>query len=94
MPAKWIVGLDPHDAAEQGYIVHLSTPRFIAKWTIEDRDRATLSDLVYTDADEEDAMAIYDFDWLDPKPGEQVFRATMGEAIGAVDAWLDITRLD
>ena len=82
----WIVGIDPSDFAdEQGYIIHRRAPEFVAKWTIEDDDRATLSELVYTDASEENAIAIYDFEWTDEPPIEETFRRVCKEGIDAID---------
>ena len=82
----WIVGIDRSDFAdEQGYIIHRRAPEFVAKWTIEDDDRATLSELVYTDAAEENAIAIYDFEWTDEPPIEETFRRVCKEGIDAID---------
>lgn len=82
----WVVGIDPSDFAdEQGYIVHRRPPEFIAKWTIEDDDFATLSELVYTDAAEESALAIYDFEWIDEPPVEETFRRVCADGIEAID---------
>ena len=87
---SWIVGIDPMDKKEQGFIVHRNTPQFNAKWTVEGEE-TPLHGLVYTDADEEVAVAIYDFEWTDEKPSEKLFRMVMKEAIEAVDHYLMIT---
>lgn len=84
---SWIVGIDPFDMLEQGYIVHRVAPAFTAKWCIEADGVGVLSDLVYTDGGE-DAVAIYDFEWADEEPSETVFRRTMVEAVNAVDEYL------
>jgi len=82
----WIVGIDPSDFGDdQGYIVRRRAPEFVAKWTIEDEDFATLSDLVYTDADEEVAIALYDFEFVDEKPEETLFRRVCAEGVEAID---------
>jgi len=82
----WIVGIDPSDFGDdQGYIVRRRPPEFVAKWTIEDPDTATLSDLVYTDADDEVAVAIYDFEFVDEKPEETLFRRVCAEGVEAID---------
>tara|TARA_Y100000588_G_scaffold128354_1_gene140625 strand:+ start:10355 stop:10648 length:294 start_codon:yes stop_codon:yes gene_type:complete len=88
---KWIVGIDPFDMDEQGWIIHRKPPEFIAKWTTEDEDTAVLSDLVYTDAAEETALAIYDFEWGDQMPSEKMFREVMAEGIHAIDEYLTTT---
>ena len=85
---KWIVGIDPLDMDEQGWIVHRKPPEFIAKWATEDEDTAVLSDLVYTDADEETPLAIYDFEWGDQMPSDKLFREVMAEGIHAIDEYL------
>jgi|8_EtaG_2_1085327.scaffolds.fasta_scaffold66328_2 hypothetical protein len=98
-PKKWIVGIDPYDQAEQGYIVHRRPPEFTAKWMIEDDDSTALSDLkskrppgssgvIYSDADEEAPVAVYDFEWIDASPSEKVFRSTMQEAVNAISDYL------
>ncbi len=92
-PNKWIVGVDPFDQAEQGYIVHRQVPAFTAKWMIEDEDSTAHSDLVYTDADEELAVAVYDFEWEDAVPSEELFRKTMDDAVSAIDAYLSQLQL-
>ena len=89
---KWIVGIDPMDKKEQGFIVHRQAPEFTAKWMIEDEDNnAPSSGLVYTDAAEEFAVAVYDYEWTDEQPSEKLFRVVMKEAIEAVDHYLMIT---
>tara|TARA_R100000808_G_C2154027_1_gene164734 strand:- start:2971 stop:3261 length:291 start_codon:yes stop_codon:yes gene_type:complete len=90
---KWIVGIDPFDQAEQGYIVHRQAPAFTAKWMIEDEDSTAFSDLVYTDADQESAVAVYDFEWTDTAPSEDLFRKTMDDAVSAIDAYLSSLEL-
>jgi len=85
---KWIVGIDPLDMDEQGWIVHRKPPEFIAKWATEDEDTAVLSDLVYTDADEETPLAIYDFEWGDQMPSDKLFREVMAEGVRAIDEYL------
>tara|TARA_R100000995_G_scaffold49917_2_gene23966 strand:+ start:794 stop:1093 length:300 start_codon:yes stop_codon:yes gene_type:complete len=87
MKRKWIIGMDPF-ADEQGYIIHRNPPEFLAKWRIEDDDYATLSDLVFTDAAEIDAVAIYDFEWSDEMPSEELFRETCTDGIQAIDEYL------
>lgn len=84
---SWIVGIDPFDMLEQGYIVHRVAPAFTAKWCIEADGVGVLSDLVYTDGGE-DAVAIYDFEWADTEPSETVFRRTMEVACVAVNEFL------
>jgi hypothetical protein len=84
---KWIVGIDPNDDGEQGYIVHRQAPEFVAKWMIED-DETPISELVYSDADDEAAVAVYDFQWTDAAPSEELFRATMADAVEAIDRYL------
>ena len=82
----WIVGIDPSDFGdEQGYIVRRRPPEFVAKWRVEDEDLATLSDLVYTDAADEAAIAIYDFDFVDEQPAEGLFRRVCAEGVEAID---------
>jgi len=88
MTHEWIVGIDPLDADEQGWIVHRKPPEFVAKWATEDEDTGVLSDLVYTDADEETPLAIYDFEWGDEMPSEKLFREVMAEGIHAIDEYL------
>ena len=96
MTHEWIVGIDPLDADEQGWIVHRKPPEFIAKWATEDEDTfagsyfrdGVLSDLVYSDADEETPLAIYDFEWGDEMPSEKLFREVMAEGIHAIDEYL------
>ena len=88
MRHEWIVGIDPLDADEQGWIVHRKPPEFVAKWATEDEDTAVLSDLVYSDADEETALAIYDFEWNDQMPSDKLFREVMAEGIRAIDEYL------
>jgi len=83
----WIVGIDPHDDLEQGYIIHRKAPEFLAKWTIEEPDVGVTSDLVYTDGGE-DAVAVYDFEWTDSMPSEDLFRSTMADAVEAIDEYL------
>ena len=90
---QWIVGCDPYDKALQGFIVHRQTPAFTAKWMIETDDTIALSDLVYSDADEEAAVAVYDFEWADAAPSEELFRRTMTDAVRAIDAYLQITEM-
>ena len=88
-PNKWIVGIDPMDKKEQGFIVHRQAPEFTAKWMIEDEDNnAPSSGLVYTDAAEEFAVAVYDYEWTDDVPSEELFRKTMADAVSAIDAYL------
>lgn len=87
MKRKWIVGIDPF-ADEQGYIIHRNTPEFLAKWCVEDDDFATLSDLVYTDAEATDAIAIYDFKFVDDEPTKELFRKTCADGIDAIDEYL------
>jgi len=84
---KWIVGIDPNDDGEQGYIVHRQAPEFVAKWMIED-DGTVISELVYSDADDEAAVAVYDFEWTDAAPSEDLFRSTMADAVTAIDEYL------
>lgn len=91
---KWIVGIDPNDDGEQGYIVHRQAPEFTAKWMIED-DGTVISELVYSDADEEAAVTVYDFEWTDAAPSEDLFRSTMADAVKAIDEYLAaIERID
>jgi len=85
---EWIVGHDPYDEGEQGYIIHKQAPAFSAKWKLEG-DGVVLAELVYSDADEEEPVAVYDFVWEDEIPSEQVFRATMAEAVEAIDRYLE-----
>ena len=84
---KWIVGIDPNDDGEQGYIIHRKAPEFLAKWTIEEPGVGVTSDLVYTDGGE-DAVAVYDFEWTDDRPSEDLFRSTMADAVEAIDEYL------
>ena len=91
MPNRWIVGIDPEDTLEQGYVIHREAPGFIAKWKIEGADEGTISELVYTDADDENAVAIYDFEWTDAEPTQKLFRSVMAEAIEQIDEFLSIT---
>jgi len=84
----WIVGMDPY-ADEQGYIIRRKPPEFLAKWAVEDDDFATLSDLVYTDAAYNDAIAIYDFEWTDEMPSEALFRSVCADAVQAIDEYLN-----
>ena len=88
MTHKWIVGIDPFNMDEQGWIIHRKPPEFIAKWTTEDADTGVLSDLVYSDADGETPLAIYDFEWGDEMPSEKLFREVMAEGIHAIDEYL------
>ena len=85
--SNWIVGMDPF-ADEQGYIIHRKVPEFLAKWCVEDDDMATLSDLVYTDALLNDAVAIYDFEFTDAAPSQKLFRETCAAGIQAIDEYL------
>ena len=88
MTSAWIVGVDPSSENEQGYIIHRHAPEFIAKWAIEDDAIGTLSDRVYTDATERDAVAIYDFEWRDEEPSEEIFRKMGANAVDQVDEYL------
>ena len=91
---SWIVGIDPMDKKEQGFIVHRQAPEFTAKWMIEDEDNnAPSSGLVYTDAAEEFAVAVYDYEWTDAAPSEELFRKTMADAVSAIDAYLSQLQL-
>jgi hypothetical protein len=54
---------------------------------IED-DETPISELVYSDADDEAAVAVYDFQWTDAAPSEELFRATMADAVEAIDRYL------
>jgi len=90
MPNRWIVGIDPLDDMEQGYIIHRQAPEFVAKWTTEGEGTAVMSELVYTDADEEVAIALYDFEFED-KPSEEVFRAVCADGVRAIDKYLITT---
>ena len=90
MPNKWIVGIDP-DQEEQGYIIHRQAPEFLAKWGVEPEGEAILSDLVYTDAAEPDSLAIYDFEWCDEQPSEELFRNVCAEGVRVIDRYLDFT---
>tara|TARA_R100001079_G_C4416924_1_gene138023 strand:- start:567 stop:887 length:321 start_codon:yes stop_codon:yes gene_type:complete len=90
MPNRWIVGIDP-DQEEQGYIIHRQAPEFLAKWGVEPEGEAILSGLVYTDAAEPDSIAIYDFEWDDDMPSDEVFRKVCAEGIRCIDRYLDFT---
>ena len=90
MPSRWIVGIDPLDDMEQGYIIHRQAPEFVAKWTTEAEDETTASDLVYTDADDDVAIVIYDFEF-DDKPSEEVFRAVCADGVRVIDTYLITT---
>ena len=83
MPNRWIVGIDPEDTLEQGYVIHREAPGFIAKWKIEAANEGTISELVYTDAADEDAVAIYE-------PTQKLFRSVMKESIEQIDEFLAI----
>ena len=87
MKRKWIVGIDPF-SDEQGYVIHRNTPEFLAKWRVEDDDVSTLSGLVFTDAAELDAIAIYDFEFTDEPPTEELFRKTCTDGVEAIDEYL------
>ena len=87
MPSRWIVGIDPLDDMEQGYIIHRQAPEFVAKWTTESEDETTASDLVYSDTDDEVSIVIYDFEF-DDKPSEEVFRAVCADGVRAIDQYL------
>jgi len=87
MKNKWIVGSDPYTDDEQGYIVHRQAPEFIAKWGYED-EKEILSDFVFADNDPVNPIAIYDFQFIDEVPSEEVIRKTCEEAIHAIDAYI------
>ncbi len=88
MTHEWIVGIDPFDEDEQGYIIHRQPPEFTAKWATESEDSTVLSDVVYSDADDDTALVIYDFEWIDAMPSDKLFRVTMAGGIKAIDEYL------
>jgi len=87
MKNKWIVGSDPYTEDEQGYVIHRQAPEFIAKWSYED-EKEILSDTVFGDNDPVNPIAIYDFQFIDEEPSEEVLRKTCEEAIHAIDAYI------
>ena len=87
MERKWIVGSDPFTEVEQGYIIHRVAPEFVAKWDYAE-DIEALSEIVYEDDDPENPISIYDFQFIDDEPSEEVLLATCREAMHAIDAYI------
>lgn len=75
--ARWIIGRDPY--GDKHYLMHNEYPMFLAK--IGTGDEGILSGLSYGMSDD---RSLYDFNWLDPNPGEIGFLNLMREAEDAL----------
>ena len=93
---RWIVGRDALDSELDvrapdsrcdGYLVHMSEPRFVCRWTTAD-EGAPLSGLVYSDDGDGDPLDLYDFLWIDDMPDDTGFRVLIESAIEALDNFI------
>lgn len=94
LAARDALGSDLEDElrGETGYLVHLSEPRFVARWCVGE---APLSALSYTDSEEpgegaDDTLSLYDFVWTDRMPGEADFGRLMRAAVAALDNFINV----
>lgn len=91
----WVVGHSPFDevqSMEEGYVVHLAPPRFIARWYLGDEPENP-SDLTsgITFHDEELELSLCELVFLDPDPQidslEEDLDPWLQEAMMAVAVW-------
>jgi hypothetical protein len=71
------------------YLVHMSEPRFCARWQIGEEGGVAIKPLVWTDSDEEEPLYIYDFVWLDDFPDEKDFDRLMAAAAEWIQLWIN-----
>jgi hypothetical protein len=93
---RWIAGRDALDGVLDvrapdgrcdGYLVHLSEPRFVCRWTVAE-EGAPLAPLVYSHDLEGETLELYDFVWTDDPPDDAGFRALMAAAVEALDNFI------
>lgn len=77
-------------AAGTGRIQHHHTPRFTAGWTSGEADRARIEGPCWTSPGSglDDALHLFGWTWIDPRPAPATFERLMEQAAAALDDWI------
>ena len=76
--------------AGPGTLTHHAAPRFAARWTSGADELAAIDGPCWTaeGSDEDDALHIFGFVWMDPTPEQVEFDQLMEQAATAIDGWI------
>lgn len=87
MNTDWII--DEGDAGT-GTVTHHAPPRFTARWTSGAQELAAIDGPCWTveGSDDEDALHLFGFIWIDPAPEQSEFERLMQRAAAAIDEWI------
>ena len=77
-------------AAGTGRIQHHHSPRFTAGWTSGEADRARIEGPCWTSpgSGPDDALHLFGWTWIDPRPAPAAFECLMEQAAAALDDWI------
>lgn len=72
-------------------ITHTGTPAFKASWRSGEPEFENITVLFWYEENsggEDDALLIFDFEWQNGAPDQDVFEELMESAVSALDAWI------